>query len=115
MATLGRLLKQGWGAPVSLEAANAWYAKAAAAFEKAAKAEDEFAAVAMTELAKQLLAGDGVARDPDRAIALYEESAARGNLWAIIDLRFGVRRRQRGRERSRASAPDVRARRCRRC
>jgi TPR repeat protein len=86
METLGRSLQQGWGAPANPELARSWFARAAAGFEEASRADDAFTATAMAGLAALLLAGDGVPRDVARAVSLFEESAARGNHWASISL-----------------------------
>jgi TPR repeat protein len=86
MATLGSHLKQGWGAPANPTLAREWYAQAAAGFEAAVKRDDAFAPAAMSALAQQLLEGDGLPPDPERAVALLEEAASRGYHWALLRL-----------------------------
>ena len=86
MVRIARILAQGAGREVDPAAADAWYRRAARAFESAAEQGDGFAPFAMCALAELSLRGDGVARDSARAVALYERAADLGHHWAMLAL-----------------------------
>ncbi len=86
MLQLAKILRQGFGVPADLAAAERWYARAAARLEEAAGRDDGFAPAAASQLAELYLRGNGVPRDADRAIALFEQAGARGYTWALITL-----------------------------